>query len=96
MCSFTDKLRTAKNFELLLERDEITWTLKIVQDENYNKEHKVDELMLSKCLLCVSSFKNTFLHQTSFHPSFLPFDESKKELFSRFLFISSIMFFCSL
>ena len=96
MCSFTDKLRTAKNFELLLERDEITWTLKIVQDENYNKEHKVDELMLSKCLLCASSFKNTFLHRTSFHPSFLPFDESKKELFSRFLFISSIMFFCSL
>ena len=57
MCSFTDKLRTAKNFELLLERDEITWTLKIAQDENYNKEHKVDELMLSKHILSVSSFK---------------------------------------
>ena len=57
MCSFADKLRTAKNFELLLERDEITWTLKIAQDENYNEEHKVDELMLSKHILCVSSFK---------------------------------------
>ena len=55
MCSFTDKLRTAKNFELLLERDEITWTLRIAQDENYNKEHKVDELMLSKHILSVSS-----------------------------------------
>ena len=57
MCSFTDNLRTAKNYELLLERDEITWTLKIAQDENSNKEHKVDELMLSKHILSVSSFK---------------------------------------
>ena len=37
---------------------------KIAQDEDYNQAHYVDELMLNKHIVSVSSFKNTFLHRT--------------------------------